>query len=79
MEEQIQDFDQDPLEVQQFVPSPQKKRYVALKTKFCNKHECIWRSLDCTQKSRFIRYKFQGLDSYVSYIKVCARDRSIIR
>ncbi len=26
-------------------------------------HECIWRSLDCTQKSRFIMYKFQRLDS----------------
>jgi hypothetical protein len=63
MKEQIQYFDQDPPEVQQFVPSPQKKRYVALKTKFCNKHECIWRSLDYTQEFRFIKYKFQGSDS----------------
>jgi hypothetical protein len=24
------------------------------------KHECIWKSLDYTQESRFIRYKFKG-------------------
>jgi len=38
-------------------------RYVAFETKFYNRIECIWRSVDCTQESRFIMYKFQGSNS----------------